>query len=408
MRLSKGLKKLVFVCCIFCGLLVFRQFFFSQVKAIPPASVFSNQQIDNFPSELPANFLESKSIECPAGVQVLKSFWGQMCWDDSRHLFTTPRGEAFIWTYVEDTSHSFDSVREAHASIECNNAGLLRLVVLNDSTAHSIPNVKHDFALLTSRHKAIYIRQLVLHEFGGVYVEQHVVAFRAMDSLLAKLSAHDLVQLHTASGCVLGMGPARAQTQLTHAWVTAIEQLVDSHHDALVRANTAGAVYPIAPDALDEAIWKSAILPLESANKAKIFRHTQEWAPLKSNADRFCTRFEARDQAEWDRYMKEPYHFVSSELFSFAHYIDSNPHLMPGWVSAGVDRSSDLPSELLRLSFLTCRTRLNAESDAAAAPVPAGELVIGGNNYYLHPWNLPMHVDWIRRYMTSFSDRHKL
>lgn len=164
-------------------------------------------------------------------------------------------------------------------------------------------------------------------------------------------------------------------------------------------------MYPLAPDALDAAIWKSAIAPLESENKAKIYRYTQELAPFRSNADRFCTRFETRDEAEWDRYLKESYLFVVSELFSFAHYMDSNPHLMPGWVSAGIDRASDLPSQLIRLSFLSCRTRHDA---AAEAVQPSGELLVGGSESHRQQWNHPMHVDWIRRYMSSFIQRHQL
>lgn len=250
MRLSKNLKKLLFVCLIFCGILIFRDFFSSYVKPTRVSHIFSNKRLEDFDSGLPAIVLGSKSTECPAGARAANTFWGLMCWDESRHLFTTPRGEAFIWTFIEDSSRSFDSVRESLASIECNNGRVLRLVVLNESTAHSLPNVKHDFSLLTSRHKAIYIRQLVLHEFGGVYVELHVVAFREMDALLKKLREYDLVQLHpesstgtgTGGGCVLGTGPARAQTQLTHSWLTAIEQLIDTHHEALVRANTAGSL----------------------------------------------------------------------------------------------------------------------------------------------------------------------
>ena len=79
--------------------------------------------------------------------------------------------------------------------------------------------------------QADYFRARILDEYGGIYIDADTIGLASLLSLLRKLAWYDLVNISWPGDgdplSITTLGPIRARTPLTAAWLTDLHLLLD-------------------------------------------------------------------------------------------------------------------------------------------------------------------------------------
>lgn len=168
---------------------------------------------------------------------------------------TAEEGAPVLWAFWDGPALP-GFIQLGLASVACHNPAA-RLLLLTPAALHAwLDHVHPAFELLLPAHQADYARARLLDEFGGLYLDADSVGLAPLASLFAKLAwshpplsfshskprrfaRYEVVNISwPPDGDLLSittMGPMRARSPFTAAWVTDLHLLLDLKLPALLR-----------------------------------------------------------------------------------------------------------------------------------------------------------------------------
>lgn len=149
----------------------------------------------------------------------------------------TWHGKPAIWLVWTGNNPLPDILSLCLASVRLHNSADFEVIVVTPENLREYVDPHPAYKYLSLVHRSDYLRCLLLHNHGGVYLDMDTIGLRSLARVYAELADYDLVTYDGAIwGEVFGIGafgPTRRGSVLTRGWSEAVERLLDRRHDDL-------------------------------------------------------------------------------------------------------------------------------------------------------------------------------
>lgn len=171
------------------------------------------------------------------------------------------------------------------------------ILVTPDNLHCYVKSLHPAYSYLSYVHRSDYLRCVLLHEYGGIFLDVDTICFGNLSHWCEKLTRHDLIGYdgrpwNEVFG-VGALGPARRRSILTSQWLLALERTLDR---ALPRLEDFRDLHPDEP--LRDALGWSEILNEILTPLSKILRVRRELSFLPVQMPAFSTAVQLFTDAE--------------------------------------------------------------------------------------------------------------
>ena len=353
--------------------------------------------------------------KCTSEFTIRETIIGTLCWNEKYNIYTTMEGKGIIWAYESDPSKIADIIRMGFASISCMNDNFLELVILSKSSFQKlIRKINPGFELLNEEHQSRYVMMSVLYEFGGIFVQKYTAAIQPFTRLFTQLAEYEFIYENFANYddtyCAGTYGPIRYHNLVTSTFLEKANDLIDTTYQSLKESEVSKKPYPLEPRVFDKLIMRTHrdYLTSNDNKKVLIFKKFPQFESL----DKSCIKERNGDHPSLHDPLNE-YVFFETEVHNFRNGLNDEFIHQASWTMLLSDRFEHLVADLVKFSFWRCKKEIFPSTTdkswvtSRLEKIPV-KLVLMGQNRTHHEWNSEIMEMWIQKYMSQFSQDHKI
>lgn len=192
----------------------------------------------------------------------------------SPKMFVPIKEKPVIWQVWPGDDEIPPYMQLCHETVKKFNSSFFTVILVRPTTLRKYVKKLHpSYEYMSYVHKADYLRCVLLHEYGGIYLDMDTICFKSLENYFKKIAENDVVGYDGSRWGELwgvsAMGPYRPHSVFTTMWKNALFKKLDSNFSQLkeYRSNNKS----LKKDSLPwSSILRDIVLPLSHELKNKI------------------------------------------------------------------------------------------------------------------------------------------